>query len=72
MSHLFAPLSIGPLELTNRIAVSPMCQYSADDGVAGDWHLHHLVQYGYAGAGLVTVEATAVERRGRITNRTKL
>jgi 2,4-dienoyl-CoA reductase-like NADH-dependent reductase (Old Yellow Enzyme family) len=45
-----------------------MCQYSADDGVAGDWHLQHLIQYGYAGAGLVTLEATAVERRGRITH----
>jgi 2,4-dienoyl-CoA reductase-like NADH-dependent reductase (Old Yellow Enzyme family) len=68
MSYLFTPLSIGPLELVNRVVVSPMCQYSADDGVAGDWHLQHLVQYGYSGAGLVTVEATAVERRGRITH----
>lgn len=68
MSLLFTPLVIGGLELANRIVVSPMCQYSADDGVAGDWHLHHLIQYGYSGAGLVTIEATAVERRGRITH----
>ena len=56
------------MRLSNRIVVSPMCQYSADDGVASDWHLQHLVQLGYSGAGLVMVEATAVERRGRITH----
>jgi 2,4-dienoyl-CoA reductase-like NADH-dependent reductase (Old Yellow Enzyme family) len=69
MSRLFTPFSLGPLELPNRIVVSPMCQYSANDGVAGDWHLHHLMQFGYSGAGLVMVEATGVERRGRITHR---
>ena len=68
VSALFTPFSIGPVEVVNRIAVSPMCQYSADDGVAGDWHFQHLVQLGYSGAGLVMVEATAVERRGRITH----
>ncbi|MBF0557274.1 MAG: NADH:flavin oxidoreductase/NADH oxidase [Nitrospirae bacterium] len=68
MSQLFTPLQLGPLELTNRIVVSPMCQYSADDGVPGDWHMHHLMQLGCSGAGLVMVEATAVERRGRITH----
>ena len=68
MSQLFTPLQLGPLELPNRIVVSPMCQYSADDGVPGDWHLYHLMQLGCSGAGLVMVEATAVERRGRITH----
>jgi 2,4-dienoyl-CoA reductase-like NADH-dependent reductase (Old Yellow Enzyme family) len=68
MSVLFKPLHLGRIELSNRVVLSPMCQYSADDGVAGDWHLQHLIQYGYSGAGLVTLEATAVERRGRITH----
>jgi len=67
-SHLFQPLTLGPFELTNRIAVSPMCQYSADDGSATDWHLQHLMQLAISGAGLVMVEATAVERSGRITH----
>ena len=65
---LFSPLQIGPISVRNRIVVSPMCQYSADDGSATDWHLQHLMQLGYSGAGLVMVEATAVERRGRITH----
>lgn len=68
MSHLFSSFQLGPVKLSNRIAVSPMCQYSADDGVASDWHLQHLIQLGYSGAGLVVVEATGVERRGRITH----
>ncbi|HEY1244873.1 MAG TPA: NADH:flavin oxidoreductase/NADH oxidase [Hyphomicrobiaceae bacterium] len=67
MPHLFSPLQVGPVTLPNRIAVSPMCQYSADDGSATDWHLQHLMQLGMSGAGLVMVEATAVERIGRIT-----
>ncbi len=68
MSHLFSPFQLGPVKLSNRITVSPMCQYSADDGVATDWHLQHLSQFAYSGASLVTIEATAVERRGRITH----
>lgn len=68
MSLLFTPVKLGEVALANRIVVSPMCQYSANDGVGGDWHLHHLIQFGYSGAGLVTMEATAVERRGRITH----
>jgi 2,4-dienoyl-CoA reductase-like NADH-dependent reductase (Old Yellow Enzyme family) len=68
VSMLFTPVRLGRVELSNRVVLSPMCQYSADDGVAGDWHLQHLIQYGYSGAGLVTLEATAVERRGRITH----
>lgn len=67
-STLFSPLALGSLELPNRIVVSPMCQYAADDGSATDWHLQHLMNLALGGAGLVMVEATAVERRGRITH----
>lgn len=67
-SHLFQPIDLAGIELPNRIVVAPMCQYSADDGSANDWHLQHLSQLAYSGAGLVVVEATAVERRGRITH----
>jgi 2,4-dienoyl-CoA reductase-like NADH-dependent reductase (Old Yellow Enzyme family) len=67
-SRLFSPFALGPVELPNRIVGSPMCQYSADDGAANEWHLQHLMQLGMSGAGLVMVEATGVERRGRITH----
>jgi 2,4-dienoyl-CoA reductase-like NADH-dependent reductase (Old Yellow Enzyme family) len=65
---LFAPLDVGPLHLMNRIVVSPMCQYSADDGCMNDWHLQHLMTLAMSGAALVVVEASAVERSGRITH----
>ncbi len=68
MPSLFEPLRVGALELSNRVVVAPMCQYSANDGAASDWHVQHLAQLGYSGAALVVVEATAVERRGRITH----
>jgi 2,4-dienoyl-CoA reductase-like NADH-dependent reductase (Old Yellow Enzyme family) len=64
---LFSPLSLRELTLTNRIVVSPMCQYSAAEGSATDWHLMHLGQFSVSGPALVIVEATAVEARGRIT-----
>jgi 2,4-dienoyl-CoA reductase-like NADH-dependent reductase (Old Yellow Enzyme family) len=67
-SVLFSPAKIGAVELPNRIVVSPMCQYSADDGCANDWHLMHLMQFGISGAGLIVLEATAVERHARITH----
>jgi 2,4-dienoyl-CoA reductase-like NADH-dependent reductase (Old Yellow Enzyme family) len=67
-SALFSPLAIAGLTLDNRIAVSPMCQYSADDGCANDWHLTHLGMLANSGAGLLVVEATHVERLGRITH----
>jgi 2,4-dienoyl-CoA reductase-like NADH-dependent reductase (Old Yellow Enzyme family) len=67
-SALFSELSIGRMHFSNRIVVSPMCQYSARDGVANDWHLQHLMQLAMSGAALVMVEATAVEARGRITH----
>jgi 2,4-dienoyl-CoA reductase-like NADH-dependent reductase (Old Yellow Enzyme family) len=57
-SSLFAPLSLGGITLANRIAVSPMCQYSAEGGAANDWHLQHLGSLSLSGAGLVMVEQT--------------
>src|SRR6266851_9375017 len=62
---LFEPLSLGGVTLANRIAVSPMCQYSAENGAANDWHLQHLGSLSLSGAGLVIVEQTAVEPVGR-------
>jgi 2,4-dienoyl-CoA reductase-like NADH-dependent reductase (Old Yellow Enzyme family) len=67
-SALFSPLRVADLNLANRIVVSPMCQYSADDGVASDWHMTHLGMLANSGAGLLVVEATHVERSGRITH----
>ena len=67
-SLLFEPLRLRGVTLRNRIAVSPMCQYSAVDGFANDWHLVHLGSRAVGGAGLVVMEATAVEPRGRITH----
>jgi len=68
MSTLFSPFRLADVELSNRIVVSPMCQYSADDGCANDWHLGHVGMLANCGAGLVIVEATHVERHGRITH----
>jgi 2,4-dienoyl-CoA reductase-like NADH-dependent reductase (Old Yellow Enzyme family) len=67
-SALFSPLAFAGIKVDNRIAVSPMCQYSADDGCANDWHLTHLGMLANSGAGLLVVEATHVERLGRITH----
>jgi 2,4-dienoyl-CoA reductase-like NADH-dependent reductase (Old Yellow Enzyme family) len=67
MSALFTPYALGPLPLRNRIMVSPMCQYSAEEGSATDWHMIHLGQLALSGAGLLVIEATAVEAVGRIT-----
>ncbi len=66
-AHLFSELQIRGVKLRNRIAVSPMCQYSSVYGAVSDWHLVHLGSRAVGGAGLVMVEATAVEPRGRIT-----
>ena len=65
--HLFEPLTIGDVTLRNRIAVSPMCEYSAIDGLPDDWHLVHLGSRAVGGAGLVFTEATAVSPEGRIS-----
>lgn len=67
-SALFSPIRLADLELANRIVVSPMCQYSANDGVASDWHITHLGMLANSGAGLLVAEMTDVERRGRISH----
>ncbi len=67
MEQLFSPLEIKSVRFRNRIAVSPMCQYSATDGFANNWHLVHLGARAVGGAGLVLVEATGVSAQGRIT-----
>jgi 2,4-dienoyl-CoA reductase-like NADH-dependent reductase (Old Yellow Enzyme family) len=64
---LFSPISLGPMSLPNRIMISPMCQYSAHDGNANAWHMAHLGSLALSGAGLLSVEATAVSPEGRIT-----
>lgn len=66
-AHLFSPLPIRAITLPNRIVVSPMCQYSCHDGFVNDWHLVHLGSRAVGGAGLIFVEASAVEERGRIS-----
>jgi 2,4-dienoyl-CoA reductase-like NADH-dependent reductase (Old Yellow Enzyme family) len=67
MSKLFSPIAIRDIKFRNRIAVSPMCEYSATDGFAGDWHLVHLGSRAVGGAALVIQEATAISPEGRIT-----
>jgi 2,4-dienoyl-CoA reductase-like NADH-dependent reductase (Old Yellow Enzyme family) len=66
-SLLFSPLTLRGVTLKNRIAVSPMCQYSSEDGFANDWHFVHLGSRAVGGAGLIILEASAVEAIGRIT-----
>lgn len=65
---LFTPIAVRGVTARNRVAISPMCQYSADDGVATEWHRVHLPNFARGGAGIVFTEATAVERIGRITH----
>src|SRR5471032_540782 len=67
MPALFEPFKLKDISLRNRIAIPPMCQYSADDGLINDWHRVHLAGLARGGAGLVIVEATAVSPEGRIT-----
>jgi 2,4-dienoyl-CoA reductase-like NADH-dependent reductase (Old Yellow Enzyme family) len=67
-SHLFQPITLRSVTFKNRILISPMCQYSAIDGVANDWHLVHLGKFAQGGAGCVMVEAAAVTAEGRITH----
>jgi 2,4-dienoyl-CoA reductase-like NADH-dependent reductase (Old Yellow Enzyme family) len=67
MAYLFQPISFKSIQLKNRIAVSPMCQYSSHDGFANDWHLVHLGSRAVGGAGLIITEATAVSPEGRIS-----
>jgi 2,4-dienoyl-CoA reductase-like NADH-dependent reductase (Old Yellow Enzyme family) len=67
LPHLFEPLSLRDVILRNRIAVSPMCEYSSVDGMANDWHFVHLSSRAVGGAGLVLTEAAAVSPEGRIS-----
>ncbi len=67
MPNLFDPFRLKTVSLRNRIGVSPMCQYSSNDGLANEWHFVHLGSRAIGGAGLVIAEATAVEPRGRIS-----
>ncbi len=67
MTHLFSPLTLRGVTLRNRIAVSPMCEYSSENGLANDWHLVHLGSRAVGGAGLVITEAAAVTAQGRIS-----
>lgn len=69
MATLFSPLKIKTIELKNRIIVSPMCQYSSEDGFANDWHLVHLGSRAVGGAALIFTEATAVSAEGRISTK---
>ena len=64
---LFQPIQLRSVTLPNRIVVAPMCMYSADDGSATDWHVMHLGNLSQSGAGLLIVEATGIEARGRIS-----
>lgn len=66
-AHLFSPIEIGSLTLPNRVVVSPMCEYSSEDGFANDWHLVHLGSRAVGGAGLIFTEAAAVLPEGRIS-----
>ena len=68
-THLFSPLALRGLTLANRVIVSPMCEYSCDDGNANDWHVVNLGHYALCGPGLAFTEATAVSPEGRITPR---
>lgn len=68
MSMLFTPVPLGPRTLANRIVIAPMCQYSALDGHPTAWHVMHLGHLAISGAGLLTIEATAVEPQGRISS----
>ncbi|HCI12967.1 MAG TPA: oxidoreductase [Gallionellaceae bacterium] len=67
MSQLFTPYTLGKLQLPNRIVIPPMCQYSAVDGNATDWHVMHYGMLSHSGAGLLIIEAAAVAPEGRIS-----
>lgn len=67
-STLFSPVALRGLQARNRLVVSPMCQYSAVNGFANDWHCAHLARFALGGFGIVMVEATAVTETGRITH----
>jgi 2,4-dienoyl-CoA reductase-like NADH-dependent reductase (Old Yellow Enzyme family) len=67
-STLFTPLAIGGMELSNRVTIAPMCEYSAVDGSMTDWHMQHLGNLSLSGAAMLVIEATGVLPEGRITH----
>jgi 2,4-dienoyl-CoA reductase-like NADH-dependent reductase (Old Yellow Enzyme family) len=69
VTTLFEPMALRGRRAPNRIVISPMCQYSATDGMVNDWHVGHLGAHASGGAGIIFVEATAVEKRGRAAPR---
>ena len=64
---LFSPIQLRSVTIPNRIVVSPMCQYSAKDGNANDWHISHYMQMAISGAGMFVIESTAISEHGRIS-----
>jgi 2,4-dienoyl-CoA reductase-like NADH-dependent reductase (Old Yellow Enzyme family) len=68
--RLFTPISLRSVTSKNRIVISPMCQYSAEDGMANDWHLIHLGKFAQGGAGIVMTEAAAVVAEGELLTAT--
>src|ERR1043165_3361415 len=68
MSKLFEPRAVGPMDLSNRVTVAPMCQYSAIEGSMTDWHMQHLGSLALSGASMLVIEATGVTPEGRITH----
>lgn len=68
MSALFEPYRIKNLDIRNRVVMAPMCQYSAEDGIPNEWHFTHYTSRAVGGTGLIMVEMTNVEERGRITD----
>ena len=64
---LFSPIKIRDLNITNRVAISPMCQYSALNGCPSNWHYAHLQKLSSTGAGMIMLESTAINKTGRIT-----
>ncbi len=66
--HIFRPIDFRSVRVRNRITLSPMCQYSAENGVAGDWHFQHLYSRAVGGAGIVVTESVAIEPRGLISS----
>jgi 2,4-dienoyl-CoA reductase-like NADH-dependent reductase (Old Yellow Enzyme family) len=67
MSALFTPVRIGPVEAANRVVISPMCMYAAEEGTASDFHIQHVMRFAMSGAGLAVLEATGVTPEGRIS-----
>ena len=65
---LFKPIKLREISAANRVVISPMCQYSAEDGLPNQWHYQHISALAAGGAGIVIMEASAVQRQGRITH----